>query len=176
MGSNQLLLIVAALAILITLQLAINGSLIRSYVGDLDNEATIDATAIGEAMVDEIVAKSFDVKTKNTTIYNLSFLTRSDSLGRDAGDSSAVANEREPFRSRLGFDDVDDYNKYTRIVTSPRLGDFHVKDTVYYVGGANYDSTTNTQTFYKKIVVKVTHPNLLNAVTVRSTAVYRLYF
>jgi hypothetical protein len=176
MGSNQLLLIVAALAILITLQLAINGSLIRSFAGDLDNEATIDATAIGEAMVDEIIVKAFDVKTKNAVIYNLSYLTRSDSLGRDVGDSTTVVNEREPFRSRLGFDDVDDYNKYTRIVTSPRLGDFYVKDTVYYVGGANYDSTTNTQTFYKKIVVNVTHPNLLHPVTVKSTAVYRQFF
>ncbi len=176
MGSNQLLLIVAALAILITLQLAINGSLIRSYTADFDNEATIDATAIGEAMVDEIVVKPFDVRTINTVVYNLANLTRSDSLGRESSDSLVSANEREPFKSRLGFNDVDDYNKYSRIVTSPRLGDYHVKDTIYYVGGASYDSATNSQTFYKKVVVTVTHPNLLYPVTVKSTAVYRQFF
>ena len=176
MGANQLLLIVAALAILITLQLAINGAVIRSYVADFDNEATIDAAAIGEAMVDEIIVKSFDVRTKNGVIYDLAKLTGSDSLGRENTDTLVSANEREPFKSRLGFDDVDDYNKYTRIVTSPRLGDYFLKDTIYYVGGTSFDSVTNTQTFYKKVVVTVTHPNLIYPVTVKSTAVYRQFF
>ena len=86
------------------------------------------------------------------------------------------AYEREPFQSKPKFNDVDDYNGYTRIVSSPRLGDYTVKDTVYYVSGTDLDSLSNTQTWWKKVEVKVTHPNLLIPGTVKSVVVYRQFF
>jgi hypothetical protein len=177
MGSNQLLLIVAALAILITLQLSINGSLIRSFVADLDGEATIDAVSVGEAMIDEIQTKAFDEQVVANRIFDLDLLTASNSLTREGSTENSVsAYEREPFQSKSKFNDADDYNRYTRIVSSPRLGDYKVKDTVYYVSGTSLDSASNTRTWWKKIEVTVTHPNLLFPVTVRSVVVYRQFF
>jgi len=177
MGSNQLLLIVAALAILITLQLSINGSLIRSFVADLDGEATIDAVSVGEAMVDEIQTKVFDEQVVPGVVFDLNLLTPSNSFGRETSTENTVSPyEREPFQSKTKFNDVDDYDGYTRIVTSPRLGDYTVKDTVYYVLGSNLDSPSNTQTWWKKVEVTVTHPNLLFPVTVKSVVVYRQFF
>ncbi len=177
MGANQLLMIVAALAILITLQLSINGSLIRSFVSDLDGEATIDAVSVGEAMVDEIQTKVFDENVISEVVFDSTLLSSPVALTREGlVENSVAVYEREPFQSKIKFDDVDDYNGYTRIVSSPRLGDYKVRDSIYYVRRSNLDQYSNAQTWYKKIEVTVTHPNLLFPVTVKSVSVYRQYF
>lgn len=175
MGSNQILLIVGAFAILASLQLSINSSIIRSYTTTLDGEATIDGMSIGQAMIDEINTRIFDKMTKDSVVFWTTSLTPYNQLGPETGEI-VVANERQPFQSRNRFDDADDYNRYTRIVPSPRLGDFYVRDSVYYVLASNPNQYTTTKTWFKKIIVTVTHPNMLFPVELQSLIVYRQYF
>lgn len=172
---GQILLIICALTLLANLQLSVNSALYRSALANYDGEATIDAISIGQAMVDEILTKDFDKNTISVLIYDSTQLTGVNSLGKDAGETVS-AWELSPFQSQVRFNDVDDYKGYTRIVSTPRLGDFKVQDSVYYVLATNFNAKATTQTWYKKIVVTVTHPSMLVPVKVKSLAVYRRYF
>jgi hypothetical protein len=74
------------------------------------------------------------------------------------------------------YSDVDDYNNYRRTVFNPRLGNFTVIDTVYYVYENNPDLKSTNRTFHKKIVVTVKHRNMLRPLQISDIAVYRRYF
>src|SRR5258706_9242692 len=178
-----MIFVVGALAILATVQLAVNTSILNATRLALDSEATIDAVSIGQAMIDEIISnprdsvtseRSFDKVTRTKLVTNPSELTITSLLGPDSGEVVS-AYERVPFKSDKVFNDVDDYNHYTRIVTSPHLGDFTVRDSVFYVQESNLDTYSSSQTWYKKIFIKVSHPNLSYPVIVRSLMVYRRY-
>lgn len=176
MGANQLLLIVGALVLLITVQLSINSTIIRAYEYSLDGEATIDAVSIGQAMIDEINTKSFDEATVAAPKYTVSALTAPASLGRDGSGENVILDSGAVFLSKTLFDDIDDYNGYTRRVKSSTLDFYTVRDSVYYVTEADLTVPSTTQTFYKRIEVVVTNANLLFPVKMTSLYAYRRYF
>jgi hypothetical protein len=175
MGANQLLLIVGALVLLITVQLSINSTIIRAYEYTLDGEATIDAVSVGQAMIDEINTKSFDETTVAAPKFFVTDLTQSGSLGRDGGETLTL-DTGSVFLSKTLFDDIDDYNGYTRKVKSPTMDYYTVQDSIFYVTDNDPSIWSSTRTFYKRIEVKVTHPNLLFPVKVTSLYAYRRYF
>lgn len=177
MNLGQMLLVVGALAILATLTLSINTTILRAYVISYDSEATIDAISIGQAMIDEIQTQAFDSVTNTTQkILDPGKCSLPSRLGPDVDSEKTVsALETEPFQSQNKFNDVDDYLHYSRIVTSPHLGNFTVRDSIFYVKESNMDSLSTTQTWYKKIMVTIKHPNLYNPVVVKSIIVFRRY-
>src|SRR5215831_7146877 len=122
MASNQLTLIVGALALLVTLQLSINAAIIRATTSSLDGEATIDAISIGQAMIDEIRGMAYDSIACRRVVANPADFTPASKLGAD-GDTLEyrITLDQEPFQSQIVYNDVDDYNGYKRIVKSPRL-------------------------------------------------------
>ena len=178
MNLGQLLLVVGALALLASLQLGINSSVIRASMTTYDGEATVEAISIGQAMIDEIQTQAYDSITVFQFVSNPANFTPIARLGPDI-DSEKVAYvpkpDTLPYKSQLKYNDVDDYNGYSRIVKSPYLGAFTINDTVYYASEADQTTKSNTPTWYKKIVVKVTHPNLLYPVILKSLVVYRKY-
>lgn len=177
MNRGQMLLVVGALALFASLQLSVNSAILRSSTTSYDGEATVEAISIGQAMIDEIVTQEFD----STTVFSHSMsdpsvFTPSSKLGADVDTEKTVAAlERDPFKSQVRFNDIDDYNGYSRIVTSSHLGDFTVKDSVYYVSESDQTTYSSTQTWYKKIVIRVSHPNLLYPVVMKSLIVFRRY-
>jgi hypothetical protein len=189
MNLGQLLLVVLALALLATAQLLINSSILRATVVSLDSEARVNAISVGQSLVDEINSKLFDdsLRSKNR-LYYLTQLTPANRLGQDAGDQSVPTPDRNPFVSQTAFNDVDDYNGYSRIDSSYHLGPFYVSTRVFYVQGANFETVSSMPTWYKKIVVTVKHPNLarqlvmnastsdMDSIVVKSLSVYREYF
>ncbi len=177
MNLGQMLLIVLALWLLATIQLTINSSITRSSLVTMDSEARVDAISIGQAMLDEIQSKSFDSSTVNDTLYFLNHLTPSSRFGPDRTIEKTVSsNEKEPFKSMILFNDVDDYHRYTRIVTPTHLGEFYLRDSIIYVRANDQDVYSAAPTWYKKIIVVVKHPNLVDSVTIKSLMVYREYF
>ena len=177
MNRGQMLLVVGALALFSTLQLSVNSAIIRSATANYDGEATVEAVSVGQAMIDEILTQEYDSLTVFThAVSGPTLFTTAAKLGADVDTEKTVtALEREPFKSQVKFNDIDDYNNYTRYVTSSHLGDFTVRDSVYYVLEANQNLKSSSQTWYKKIVVKVTHPNLLYPVIMKSLVVFRRY-
>ena len=170
MNTGQIQLVVGALAILATLQLAINSSILGGFISSYDSEATIVAISIGESMSDEAMSKAFDQYVNPPSPDSL---TSASKLGPDGFTEFIKSPDWEPFQSSRVYNDFDDYNKYVRKVSTPDLGDFQVRDSVIYVSGTDLDSLSNKQTWYKKLVVTVTHPNLLRPITVRTIKAYR---
>ena len=178
MNLGQMLLVVGAIAMLATLTVSVNSTILQAYVVSYDSEATINAISIGESMIDEILTQRFDSLTAATQIVKTPNLCAPPwRLGPDRAveKDSVHLPEIEPFRSKEIYDDVDDYNHYSRIVNTPRLGKFTVRDTVYYVNASNLDDTTKTtmQTWYKRIVVTLSHPNLYKPIVMKSMVVFR---
>lgn len=113
------------------------------------NEAVITATGIGQSLLDEIKSKAFDEKTILASVDDPANLTLSGSLGPEAGESN----------SNL-YDDLDDFNGYTQVVPTSRLGDFTVRSKIIYINPDNPSSYSSTQTFAKNVQVWVSNTYL----------------
>lgn len=189
-----MMLVIGAFAMLSILALSFNSTMFGSLKLGLEMEATLNALSIGQSMMDEILTKSFDEKTIGATrAYTPSDVTVPASLGPDGGtepinyvDSSYTSGGTfHDFASKGKFNDVDDYKLYKRKVKDPRLGYFFVYDTVKYCSEYTPENDTTSATFYKKIIVVVTHPNLPSQsdtahttlpIILRDIAIYRRYF
>ncbi|MFH2004131.1 MAG: hypothetical protein ABIK27_05245, partial [Bacteroidota bacterium] len=115
-----MLLIIGALALLGTLSLAINSTILNKYTLIYEAEATIDAISVGQAMLDEALAKEFDEKTIGEKVYSDTALT-------------LPANFGFPKEGDTKIDDFDDYHNYSRTDSTPRMGKFLVNTRVFYV-------------------------------------------
>lgn len=190
MNSGQSFLIIGAFAILSTMTLNVNGSLVDTSTVGLEMEATLDAISIAQTMMDEILTQDFDQKTiGDARVTSATDLTSSVNFGHDGsgeqinGDHGIDTSSTGGFESRTKFNDVDDYNGYTRKTWNPRFGWFTVGIRVSYVNEDNPSEALSNQTFYKRITVTVAHPNLVkdsrnNVIpyVCQNVAVYRRYF
>lgn len=116
------------------------------------NEAVITATGIGQSVLDEVKTRAFDENTVAGSVATANLLTTSANLGPDLGELNINL-----------FDDVDDFNNYTRVVPTSRLGDYTVRTVVTYVDPANPGTISANQTFAKNIGVWVTNTYLTDS-------------
>ena len=158
--------------------LTINSMIIDKTTAMLDAEASLNAISIAQSMLDEVQSKSYDLATVSAKVYKASDFTATSSLGPNATETNNVPqpDTTTPFRSVKYYNDVDDYQNYKRTVKTDRMNKFTVVDTVFYVVETNTDQKATTQTFHKKIVVTVRHPNMLRPLQLSDVAVYRRYF
>lgn len=192
MNTGQIMFILGAFAMLSILALSLNRTMSGSVVFGLEMEATLNALSVGQSMMDEIMQRNFDHKTISKVAYGYSDVTSYGSLGPEGGETIAGIDSAytsggvfHDFQSKSKFNDVDDYNLYHRRVFDPLLGYFDVVDSIKYVSEFTPNRDTTSATFYKRIVVVVTHPNLHRGtdtssttlpVILRDIAVYRQYF
>ena len=118
-------------------------------------EIDIYSVSLAESIIEEAAGKAFDHYSAADTAGNgavitaLSQLTAPASLGKEADDNYTGAS---------GFDDFDDYNSWsvTPYVTYVAgVDSFHIQAQVFYVDTTNPDLKVNTQTWHKKMIVKV---------------------
>lgn len=115
----------------------------------LNYEAVISGTSIGQSLLEEIAVKSFDERTISKRMTSKDSLTINSLLGKDAGEVSVK-----------DFDDLDDYNGYIKRDTLSRLGIFSCNITVYYVVTLSPGTKSTSRTFSKKIDVIVSNKYL----------------
>lgn len=120
---------------------------------ELNNEAIISCTGIGQSILDEIELRAFDEKTIAKTITTTDSLTPSSLLRKDSGETSHYT-----------FDDIDDYNGYTQIDSLSRLGVFTTSIEVYYVNTMFPDTKIFNKSFSKRINIYVTNEYLIKPV------------
>jgi hypothetical protein len=184
---TQMFFVVGALVLLGSVILGINQMLLIKTTTMLDAEASLAAASIGQSMIDEIMTQNYDAATDTgygvdlKKVFNVALFTGANSLGCNSTESSNVplpdtADANGVFRSAKYYNDVDDYNSYRRTVKTPVLGKFTVVDSVYYTLETNPDQKATTQTYYKKIVVTVTHRNMERPLKMFDVVVYRRYF
>ena len=178
MGLGQMMSVIGALMLLSMVSLGINTMIIGKTTTMLEAEASLAAISLAQTMIDEIQTKSYDASTVTQHVYNAANFTASASLGPNATEQSNVSlpDNSTPFKSDKYYNDVDDYNYYRRSASTPLLGTFTITDTIYYVSETDPNQVSSTQTFFKKIVITVRHPNMSYPLQLSDIAVYRRYF
>ena len=178
MNTGQMLLVLGAMAILSLTSLTINTVLVGQTTAVLEAEAGLNAISIAQTMIDEIMTKAYDAYTVSNKAYSANSFTASNALGCNSTEASNVSQPdvATPFKSFKYYNDVDDYNNYTRTAATTLMGNFAVVDTVIYVVETKPDQKSNTQTYHKKVIVTVRHPNMSKPLQLSDIAVYRKYF
>jgi len=148
MGYHQILTI-ASIFLLSTLILNVNNATTQRLTSMYSNEAAIDASGIAQSLIDEIQTRAFDERTIYKMVTTTDSLTVVKLVGKDAGETVSTQ-----------FDDIDDYNNYTRTDSLSRMGNFNTKVLVYYIDKNNPDTQSAVRTFTKQIDVHITNFSL----------------
>lgn len=153
MGNAQSLLTLGALTILSFTSLNFNSTILESSTVEIENKVALTAFSLADDLLEEIKVRSFDEKTKQFPTTNINSLTEKTSLGKDVG-------EVYP-----NFDDVDDYNGFSKFISAPHAENYSVTCVVNYVKESDPDDVSSMQTFYKKATVMVSSPYLRDPIS-----------
>jgi len=176
MGSN-LFLTIGALTLFGTLLVSTQNLISYNEDDSLENEYILAAYGAAQTVINEAKMKAFDENSVAVSISDTTALTAPGSLGPDAGEivspvdtivsSSPFSSLYPGYPASVLFDDVDDYDGYTRPIASSRgfEGDT-VRVTVEYVPLDNPDAgPAAARTFCKEMTVTVTGKYLKVPVT-----------
>lgn len=188
MGLGQTMLTSAFLVLLTVAAMNVNKMIVDRDADFYEQEAYREAGKLANALIAEIMRKKFDevVDTSASGYLATTSFTTSGNLGTDTYlDSTKIfiwwfynyypepnkvplpdvlTNPNIPnFKSidNRYYDDVDDYDGYTRTAQSGNLTGFELSVKVYYVTGTNLDVETTTRTYFKRIDVTVSNTNYL---------------
>jgi hypothetical protein len=142
MGNNMLSVICAGV-ILFTAILSINRAILHNYNAISESGMLIISSSIGQEIIEEANGKFFDeVLSVNPSSDLPNNFTAPDSLGKEYGENYPV------------FDDIDDYNGLTKII-STSSGKCSIAVKVGYVDSTNVEQWVNQKGFYKKMEINV---------------------
>ena len=153
MSNTNSMFSIGALLFLSLISLRFNTSVLENTTVETENKIYLTAFSLADDLIEEIKQKAFDVATINFPTNNPGDLTAANNLGPDL-------SEAYP-----GFNDIDDFNGYSRTITLPHAENYIVSCQVWYVDGNNPEVLLLTQTFYKKVSVTVSSPYLKNPVS-----------
>lgn len=160
MNTMQTFLTIGALILLSLLVLNVNRSIITNEDIEINSEAVTTAASVGQSFMNEILSKRFDEGTKNNPVMNFLYMTAPDSL------------HPEPGEVYSSYDDVDDFNNYSKFETTPRIGVYSLKANVNYVDDVNVNTSANVKTRTKMVKVSVYNNILKDTLKIYS---YRCY-
>lgn len=148
MSTGESLISIGALIVFSLVSLNFNTTILENTTVEVENKVYLTAFSLADDLIEEIRQKAFDAATVDFPTTNPASLTSPYSLGHNS--SEIYPN----------YNDVDDFNGFTKIVSAPHAENYHVTCSVYYVDSDNPDNITLTQTFYKKVIVTVSSPYL----------------
>ena len=150
MNTGQMMIGIFAISLLTMTVLNFNKDSLNTQDALIYNKEFILATSIAASMLDEISGKAYDEEVVNGSAI-FSAKDFSNSLKADGGESYP------------NFDDVDDYNKFSKTDTIPQMGAFDVYVEVDYYTDALLK--TSSRTYNKNITIRVTSDALVNFYT-----------
>ena len=162
MNTGQSLITIAAMMLLSVLVLRINSTILNTDQVVQDSKFGLLATSMATSMIEEATNKAFDANTDSQNVTSLSQLTPPSKLGPDSGE--AYPN----------FDDVDDYNGYSRIDSSMPSAVFKISCSVAYVSSASPNTVSTTATWNKKITVTISSISMQD--TVRMSTIFSYWY
>jgi len=161
MNGGQQILAIGAIVLLSFIVLSYgntsNGMLETAFF----NEGVISGSALAQSLMEEIQSRAFDEATISQAVTSVNDLTSSYSLGPDNGESNISS-----------FDDVDDYNGYTKTDSLSRMGNFTLSVDIYYVEELNPEVKSLSKTFSKRIDVEVANSAVSNSITYSNVVSY----
>jgi len=171
MGLGQTLLTIMAMVLMGRMIVSTNASVVNTgSVKDMA-EYRITATSLGTSAIESATALAFDAASVDTfiTATRINELTASGQLGPEYGETTPAL-----------FNDVDDYDGYTRVDTIPNSAIFTTSVRVDYVNVVSNSITpTTTKTFNKMITVYMTSDYLVDYTTTpprKDTLTFRTVF
>ncbi|MBI3005407.1 MAG: hypothetical protein HYY49_08320 [Ignavibacteriales bacterium] len=147
--------------LLIMLTISSNRMLMESQETVFEAEAIDIAADLANALMTEASRKKFDENQANYGTNGVNAFTSSSNLGPESGEALSSLPDVAPFQSVSKFDDVDDYNGYTRRVDGQTITGFIVSVKVYYLVSRTNLTQTTSKTMLKRVDVKAEHPNYL---------------
>lgn len=137
------------------------------YTEDImyDSNFGITATSIASSIIEDASKKRFDniFYIDSSTVTNPSDFTSPANLGIDSGE---VAGDPRT------FNDFDDYNNYSGVDSTMPSAIFDYICRVHYVKDNALDDSSNTQTFHKKITVRVWSISMKDTIVMSSIYSY----
>jgi hypothetical protein len=173
---NSVMLVLGGFVLVGIFMLSTNSLLLDNSVQADGGECFLTGLSIAQSVIDEAKMKTFDQKTVSGTVSIADSLTAPSLLGRD-GPAEVVpipdTVTSQGFGSNLKFNDVDDYNGYTRSITTTRFGPYFVSVVVQYASPTCPDSVfSSTKTFCKVMTATVTGTGLIGPVSIKYAFTY----
>ncbi len=145
---NQSFLALGAIIILALTSLRFNSTILNNTTVEVENKVSLTAFSLADDMIEVIKEKSFDETTIQFPTTNINSLTPVASLGPETGETIDT------------FDDVDDFNGYSKLISAPHAEDYTISCKIEYVDGDDPDEVNSSPTFDKKATITVTSPYL----------------
>lgn len=150
MSGQHSFLSLGALVLISLISLRFNSAVLENSTIETENKVYLTAFSLANDLIEEIKMKAFDAATVKFPTTDPSVLTSPYSLGH--ADYEVYPN----------FNDIDDFNDYSRTIDAPHAENYSVRCNVYYVSEYNPDFKVMTQTFYKRVDVTVISPYMKN--------------
>ena len=140
MNTGQSLLSIGALFLLSLISLRYNSSVLQNTTAETENKVYLTAFSLADDLIEEIKQKAFDERTIDFQAIAVDQLTLP--LGVESGEAWP------------NFDDIDDYQNYSKPVSLPHVEDYTVTCQVSYVSSSGQDILDRS--YFKKVTIKVT--------------------
>ena len=159
------MLTIGALVLFMVAVMNANRVIVTSDTQALKSEQYLEAAAIARSIFGEVRLKSFDQNARDSVVLTLPGFTPPALLGREATEVFTLP-DTGTFMSASTYNDIDDYNNYSRKVTiSASVYDILVR--VYYVKESDYSLST-TATYLKQVDITVVTGDSLKFSTIQS--------
>jgi hypothetical protein len=165
MTNLQMILALGAMILLTILITNVNKNALYTEDVLYDSNFGITATSIASSVIEDASKKRFDniFYIDSSTVYNPGYFTAPGDLGVDSG---------EDITDPKTFNDFDDYNGYTTVDSTMPSAIFNVSCRVNYVNDTALDDSVNTQTYHKKITIRVWSISMRDTIVMSSIYSY----
>jgi hypothetical protein len=162
-----MILALGAMILLTLLITNVNKSSLSTEGTMYDSNFGITATSIASSIIEDASKLRFDQTfyVDSSTVYDPTSFTPAIDLGPETGSGEVADSPRT-------FNDFDDYNNYSGVDSTMPTAVFNFSCSVCYVNDNALDSSTNTQTYYKKITVRVWSPFMKDTIVISSIYSY----
>jgi len=167
MNTGQMMLTLAAMALLSSLLLTIQRGFSASGAVLLKSKAGIEAVSIANSIIQEASGKHFDANSVAAADTVVSQLTAAASFGPNSGEAASGNSEN--------FNDFDDFQNFTEKVGTALPDSFTVSCKVTYVDAGTPSGTSAGNTWHKKLTVTVTNPSL-GTDTIRTSYIFSYWY
>lgn len=168
MNLGQTMITMGMFVLLVMSVISANRMLVDNNESTLKVESYTASASIANDIMAEAQGKKFDKFADTTGTQQVTAFSSPTDANGGWGPSAAERTAVGPmpdssytgnYRSITAFDDFDDYDGYSRIVTENNISGFIATVRIFYVEPSNPDTKVNYQTFFKKIEVDVEHPS-----------------
>lgn len=165
MSTMQMLLVLGAMILLSLLIMNVSKNTLSTEDVMYNSNFGITATSIGVSIIEDASKKRFDniFYVDSTAVYNVSHFTAAADLGIDSGETITDAST---------FNDFDDYNGYTGIDSTMPSAIYNFSSNVSYINDTDPDGSINSQSFHKKITVRVWSNSMKDTMVMSSVFSY----